>query len=125
VDADLMTTRDGSDCRTEGRLFIDQLAAAAEVHQTDPLDCAELELTATGDIVLRGLETGHDWSNEPLDLDRDRELIRLGPWTSPEPSLTTFRFELSAPACGACTCTQLVRRAGGVDTLLPLGRDCG
>lgn len=124
VDADLMTTRDGDDCRTEGRLLIDSITSAAEVHYTEPLACAELELTASGDILLSGLGTGHDWSTEPLEVDRDRELVRLGPWTSPDEPPTAYRFELSAPACGGCSCTRLVRSAGGVETLLELGRDC-
>lgn len=124
VDADLTTTRDRDDCRTEGRLRIDSITAAAEVHYTEPLACTELELTASGDIRLRGLGTGHDWSTEPLEVDRDRELIRLGPWTSPEEPPRAYYFELSAPACGGCSCPRLVRRAGDVDTLLELGRDC-
>jgi hypothetical protein len=124
VDADLTTTRDRDDCRTEGRLRIDSITAAAEVHYTEPLACTELELTASGDIRLRGLETGHDWSTEPLEVDRDRELIRLGPWTFARGATEGVLLRAVRSACGGCSCPRLVRRAGDVDTLLELGRDC-
>jgi hypothetical protein len=103
---------------------VDKATSAAERYYTDALPCGELELTARGDILVHGLTTGHDWSTEELGLNRSAEILSLGPWTPPDATDTSYRFELSAPECGACRCTRLVRRDGTEDVLLELGRAC-
>ncbi len=123
IDASLATERVGGSCETVGRLLINKVLSPAERYSTDVLDCTDLELTATGDIRLYQLATGHDWSTEDLLVDRDREILSLGPWSPPEAS-GAYRVELSAPDCGRCACPQIVLRHTGEDVFLPLGRDC-
>jgi len=96
------------------------------VYRLEPTDCAELRLGPDGDLVLLDSPTGHDWSAEAIDVDSDRELIRLGPWHDPARELS-YRFALGAPACSddsACECPRLERRAGDELSALALARRC-
>ena len=126
VDIDIIvTTRDSSaSCATTGELVMDEALAPIERYVLKRTGCATLRLTVGGDIVLYGLATGYDWSDEQLDVDTDRETIELGPCTPPG-STSPVRFTLSAPECGNdCTCAQLTRRWGARADTLSLGKKC-
>ena len=124
VDVGLGTTRQGSRCESTGRVMINKIGSPLRRHYTDPIPCEKLELSTEGDILLYQQPTGHDWSDEELSVNRDREVLSLGPWHPPEDESRSYRFELSEPDCGSCTCPRLVRRTEIGNALLELGRNC-
>lgn len=121
IDAALTTTIDDTACSTTGLLVVDQALSSPSRYTLPPVTCDVLRVTETGDIVLYEQPSGHDWSQEQLQVDTDREVLTLGPWVSSGPSI---EFQLSAPDCGPCTCPQLVRREDGAESLLLLAQDC-
>lgn len=124
IDASLLTEHDGGGCQTTGHLVINKALAKADVYTTDAFPCTELAVTEAGDLLLYEAPTGHDWTSEPLRVDRDHEILSLGPWSPATEPAAGFRFDLSAPACGPCTCPQIVGRHAGVEARLILDRDC-
>jgi hypothetical protein len=127
VDVDLTVTTNysGTGCVTTARLLVDEAAASPETHRLDDTECPVLALTEQGDIVLHGSPTGHDWSTEELRVDTERKHIELGPWTASTAGAVTYRFTLSSSPCGiSCDCPTLRRRAGGMESVLDLGRRC-
>jgi hypothetical protein len=125
VAAVLFTQRGPDGCTTTAELTIDKATAAPERYRLEATDCSVLALTESGDIVLYGSPTGHDWSPEPLRVDTAEELIELGPWTPAEAGAPSYTFTLAAPPCGGdCDCPFLRRRAGSEDLVLELPRSC-
>lgn len=125
VDLTLNTDYSGEACVTTARLFVNDAASTAETHVLDDTECSVLALTETGDIVLREVATGHDWSKETLHVDTGDERIELGPWTPNADGAVTYRFTLSSPPCGdGCECPVLKGRAGSHESVLELGRRC-
>jgi hypothetical protein len=131
VDVDLtLVTRFGPDgCVSVGALVVDDALSARAHYALPATDCSVLELTDTGDIVLQGEATGHDWVTEPLSVDTDAEVITLGPaaLTDPDGNPESVRFTLSSPPCPdvpSCKCGLLRRIAGGMNLDLSLGRRC-
>ena len=125
VDLTLDTDYSGAACVTTARLFVNDAASTAETHVLDDTECSVLALTEAGDIVLREVVTGHDWSTESLDVDTEGERIELGPWTPDADGALTYRFTLSSPPCGEdCECPVLKGRAGSRESVLELGRRC-
>ena len=127
VDVDLTVTTDysGTGCVTTARLLVDEAGASPETHRLGDTECPVLALTEQGDIVLHDSPTGHDWSTEELRVDTERKHIELGPWTAGAAGGTTYRFTLSSSPCGtSCDCPTLRRRAGGMESVLDLGRRC-
>lgn len=125
VDLTLDTDYSGAACVTTARLFVNDAASTAETHVLDDTECSVLALTEAGDIVLREVVTGHDWSTESLDVDTEAERIELGPWTADSDGALTYRFTLSSPPCGDdCECPVLKGRAGSRESVLELGRRC-
>ena len=127
VDVDLTVTTDysGTGCVTTARLWVNEAAAEPETHRLDDTECPVLALTEEGDIVLHDSPTGHDWSTEELRVDTERKHIELGPWTASTAGAVTYRFTLSSSPCGtSCDCPTLRRRAGGMESVLDLGRRC-
>jgi hypothetical protein len=128
VDVDIeLVTADASDgCTTTARLRVDEALAGTDVYRLPPTDCAQLRLGEDGDLILLDSPTGHDWSAEPLDVDGEREAIRLGPWHDAVRAIS-YRFALSAPECSddpGCDCPRLERRAGDELTSLSFRRRC-
>jgi hypothetical protein len=118
IDITLVTERGEGYCSTTAKLVVDKATATPDSYDLDPTDCAVLNLSEAGDIVLYDSPTGHDWSPEPLKVDTSEELIELGPWD-------IYRFTIAAPDCGSdCTCPYLRRRAGSEDLLMDLGQKC-
>jgi hypothetical protein len=116
-------------CVSTGTLTVDDALSAKALYELLPTDCAELELTETGDIVLKGDPTGHDWSLESLSVDTDAEVVTLGPVTleNAEGQALSYRFTLSSPECPDdrdCSCGLLRRVAGTMNLDLSLGRRC-
>ena len=127
VDVDLTLDTDYSQatCVTTARLFVNDAASTAETHVLEDTECSVLALTEGGDIVLYELETGHDWSTEPLHVDTADERLDLGPWTPDVEGAVTYRFTLSPPPCGdGCECPVLRGRAGSHESVLDFGRRC-
>ena len=127
VDVDLTVTTDysGTGCVTTARLWVNEAAATPETHRLGETECPVLALTEQGDLVLHASPTGHDWSTEALRVDTERKHIELGPWTAPTTGVVTYRFTLSSSPCGTgCDCPTLRRRAGGMESVLDLGRRC-
>jgi len=125
VTATLVTERGDGYCSTTAQLVVDKATATPDTYELDPTDCAILNLSEAGDIVLYDSPTGHDWSPEPLKVDTSEELIELGPWTPDEPGAPSYRFTIAAPDCGNdCSCPFLSRRAGSEDMVLDLGQKC-
>jgi hypothetical protein len=127
VDVDLTVTTDysGTGCVTTARLWVNEAAASPETHRLRATACPMLALTEQGDIVLHDSPTGHDWSTEELRVDTERKHIELGPWTASTADAVTYRFTLSSSPCGtSCDCPTLRRRAGGMESVLELGRRC-
>lgn len=113
-------------CFSVGRVRIDKALDATEVYRTPDTACDRLRIEESGDIVLNDDGTGHDWSSEALDVDTDRERVRLGPWRDVERAIT-YELVLSAPPCeddDRCECPQLERREDGERVLLELERTC-
>lgn len=127
VDVDLTLNTDYSEatCVTTARLFVNDAVSPAETHLLEDTECSVLAITEEGDIVLRELSTGHDWSTEPLHVDTEDERIELGPFTPNVEGAVTYRFTLSSPPCGDdCECPVLRGRAGSRESVLELGRRC-
>jgi hypothetical protein len=126
----ILVTRVGPEsCVSTGSLTVDDALSSKELYELLPTDCAELELTEQGDIVLRGDPTGHDWSAESLSVDTDAEVITLGPVTlaNAEGQAQSYRFTLSSPECPDdrdCECGLLRRTAGTMNLDFSLGRRC-
>jgi hypothetical protein len=126
VDIELVTVEGSNGCTTSARLRVDEALAGNEVYRLQPTDCADLRLADDGDLVLLSSPTGHDWAAEAIDVDTERELIRLGPWHD-EAHGITYRFALGSPPCAddtTCECPRLERRAGEQLTSLELARSC-
>lgn len=126
VDIELVSVESAAHCLTSARLRVDEAAAGARVYRLPETPCSELRLGADGDLVLLSSPTGHDWSAEPIDVDLEHELIRMGPWHDPERAIS-YRFALGAPPCAddpSCECPRLERRAGEQTNALELARDC-
>ena len=126
VDIELITVEATDACTTTARLRVDEALAGSQVYRLAATDCAQLRLADDGDLVLLASPTGHDWSAEAIDVDTDRELIRLGPWHDQEHGLS-YRFALGSPPCAddtRCECPRLERRAGEQLTSLELARSC-
>ena len=123
VDILLVTVDDEDGCHSTARLEVDEAIAGTDVYRMPATDCAELRLSDEGDLVLLDSPTGHDWSDEALDVDTDREIIRLGPWYD-EDSGVEYRFTLAAPECGDCECPKLDRHAGEEVLTLEFARRC-
>jgi hypothetical protein len=126
VDIDLVTSLGAGACVTTAELRVDEAIAGTERYHLPETDCSTLRLTAAGDLVLYDAPTGHDWASEAIDVDTNRERIRLGPWYDEQAELT-YRFTLAAPECqddSDCDCPELVRSAGTETLRLALGRRC-
>lgn len=124
-----VTRVDAESCLSTGTLTVDDALSAKARYELAPTECGELELTETGDIVLKGAPTGHDWSLESLSIDTDAEIITLGPVSLPnaEGQVLSFRFALLAPPCPddpSCDCGILQRFEGSLHTELSLGKRC-
>jgi hypothetical protein len=126
VDIELVTVEAEDSCSTTARLRVDEALAGSDVYRLPPTACAELRLGRDGDLVLLDSPTGHDWSAEALDVDTERELIRLGPWHD-EARQISYRFALAAPPCSDdsdCECPRIERRAGDAVSSLALAPRC-
>ncbi len=126
VDIELISIEDEGGCTTRAELRVDEALAGTTRYRMPETDCAALQLTADGDLVLHGDPTTHDWAHEALDVDTGREQIRLGPWLDAERALS-YRFTLSAPECpddDDCECPRLERSAGGALLALAFERRC-
>ena len=131
VDVDLtLVTRVGPDsCVSVGTLTVDEALSAKTRYDLPSTDCSVLELSDTGDIVLQGQATEHDWVNEPLSVDTDAKIVTLGPatLTDADGNAESVRFTLSSPACAddpSCKCGLLRRTAGSMNLDLSLGKRC-
>lgn len=130
VDLSLVTLENEDVCSSRGSLAINDVVSATERYELAPTDCALLRLDEHGDIVMSEQPTGHDWTEEELAVDTDRELMTLGPVTLIPPASTesaSYRFTLSNPPCAddpECNCAALDRFAGDTRLTLPLGRKC-
>jgi hypothetical protein len=126
VEIELVTVEALDRCVTTARLSVDEAIAGQDVYRLPPTSCAELRLGRDGDLVLLDSPTGHDWSAEAIDVDSERELIRLGPWHD-QAHQRSYRFTLGAPECSddhACECPRIERRVGEEVTALALARRC-
>ncbi len=129
VELVLVTTITPEGCTSRGTLTVDEALSAVTRYSLAPTDCSELELTETGDIIIKGDPTGHDWIPESLSVDTDDEVITLGPATgkNADGEPTTYVFALSSPPCPeqpSCGC-GLLRRVSAARILeLSLGRRC-
>ena len=130
VDLTLSTVERSETCRSTAKLVINDVVSATDTYELGATDCTALRLTDTGDIVLQGQSTAHDWSSEALKVDTERELILLGPVATGDPETgqaTNFRFTLGAPPCSDnpdCDCGALRRYGGPAELSLDLGRRC-
>src|SRR5262245_34013673 len=81
VDIDLMlsTTTASTACTTSAWLDIDTLTSAGDRYHLREAGCAQLEFTASGDVIVLEAPTFHDWRTEDLAVDTDAETISLGP----------------------------------------------
>lgn len=125
----LVTRVTPESCISIGSLTVNDALSPKQLYELMPTECPMLELTESGDIVLQGDATGHDWSRESLSVDTDAEIITLGPvtLTNAEGLAASYRFTLSSPACpddSACQCGLLRRIAGTMNLDLSLGRRC-
>lgn len=122
----LLRTTLATPCESVARVSVDEALDGVAIYRMPATACDVLRMDADGDLVLFDQKTGHDWAHEPLDVDTDRELIRLGPWIDREERVE-YRFELSAPKCeddDDCECPRLVRYANGEPLTLDLARLC-
>jgi hypothetical protein len=138
VDLELTTTRAtaASSCVSTARLGIDKLSDRPEVYELPAIACAELLVTERGDIVLFDRPTGYDWTAEALQVDRDREQLRLGPRGLPPRSdapagdaaeLESHAFVAGREPCEgdpACHCIIVSHYIDGEQTNLPLQAVC-
>jgi hypothetical protein len=130
VDLSLTTLQSEASCESRGTLVVNDVVSASERYALAPTDCALLRLDEHGDIVMSEQPTGHDWTEEPLAVDTEREIMTLGPVALNPPDSAErvdHRFTLSNPPCpddADCSCAALDRFAGDVRLTLPLGRKC-
>jgi hypothetical protein len=125
----LVTRVSPESCVSIGSLTVDDALSSKRLYELMPTDCPVLELSASGDIVLKSDATGHDWTRDSLSVDTDAEILTLGPvtLTNAEGQAQSYRFTLSSPACpddGACQCGLLRRIAGAMNLDLSLGKRC-
>ena len=64
VDIDLLSVETDSGCTSSAELRIDEALAGTDHYRMPDSDCATLQLTEEGDLVLHGAATGHDWAHE-------------------------------------------------------------
>jgi hypothetical protein len=122
----LLRTTLATPCESVARVSVDEALNGVAIYRMPATACDVLRIDKGGDLVLFDDETGHDWAHEPLDVNTDRELIRLGPWIDREQRIE-YRFELSAPRCEDdrdCDCPRLVRYANGEPLTFDLDRLC-
>lgn len=122
----VLRTTQATPCTSVARVSVDKVFDGVAIYRMPATDCDMVRIDEDGDLVLFDQETGHDWSAEALDVNTDRELIRLGPWIDRENAIE-YRFELSAPSCEDdrdCDCPQLVRFANDEPLTLELARLC-
>jgi hypothetical protein len=122
----LLRTTFAMPCESVARVSVDEALDGVAIYRMPATECDVLRIDEDGDLVLFDEKTGHDWAHEPIDVNTDRELIRLGPWIDREARIE-YRFELSAPACeddDDCECPRLVRYANGEPLTLDLARLC-
>jgi hypothetical protein len=129
VDLTLVTRISPEGCVTTASLTVNEALSSPTHYDLAPTDCAELELTTGGDIVVQSEPTGHNWVTEELNVDTDKELISLGPATGTDADgqSTSYTFTLSSPACPddpGCSCGVLRRSGGGMNLDLSLGKRC-
>lgn len=130
VDLSLTTLESPDVCTSGGSLVINDVVSATQRYALSPTDCALLRLDERGDIVMSEQPTGHDWTEEELKVDTDREIMTLGPVElTPLDSAQSdsYRFTLSDPPCPddpECNCAALDRFGGEARLTLPLGRKC-
>ena len=131
VDVDLVVvTRSSPEgCTSTARLTVDEALSSVTHYDLAPTDCSELELTQSGDIVVKQDPTGHNWADEPLDVDTDAEVIILGPaeGTNTAGERMTYTFTLSSPPCPdqpECSCGVLRRTSSSGNVDLSLGKRC-
>jgi len=122
----LLRTTHAMPCISSARVSVDEALNGIDIYRMPATDCDTIRIDEHGDLVLFDDKTGHDWAHEALDVNTDRELIRLGPWIDRENAIE-YRFELSAPSCEDdrdCDCPQLVRFANDEPLTLELARVC-
>jgi hypothetical protein len=122
----LLRTTHAERCTSSARVSVDQALNGVDIYRMPATDCDTLRIDEDGDLVLFDEKTGHDWAHEALDVNTDRELIRLGPWIDRKNAIE-YRFELSAPSCEDdrdCDCPRLVRFANDEPLTLELSRVC-
>ena len=122
----LLRTTLATPCESVARVSVDEALDGVEIYRMPATGCDVLRIDKDGDLVLFDDQTGHDWAHEPLDVNTDRRLIRLGPWIDRD-ARVEYRFELSAPRCEDdpdCDCPQLVRYANSDSLALELARVC-
>lgn len=130
VDLSLTTLESEDSCTSRGSLVVNDVVSATERYALAATDCALLRLDEHGDIVMSEQPTGHDWTEEELDVDSGREIMTLGPVALTPPGSeesVNYRFTLSNPPCPDdpdCDCAALERFAGAERLSLPLGRKC-
>jgi len=129
VDLTLVTRISPEGCASTASLTVDEALSSPSHYSLPPTDCTELELTESGDIVVTGDPTGHDWTSEALDVNTDDEVIVLGPalCTNADGESVTYTFTLSSPPCPDdpdCSCGILRRSGGGMNLDLSLGKRC-
>lgn len=122
----MLRTTHATPCTSVARVSVDEALDGTEIYRMPATECDLLRVDEHGDLVMFDEPTGHDWAHEPLDVNTDRRLIRLGPWIDRENAIE-YRFELSAPRCedgSGCDCPQLIRFANGEPLTLELARVC-
>ena len=131
LDVDLLLTTvpefNGTRCVSTVKLGIDKISDFSDVYRIADIDCADLRVTERGDIVLASQVTHYDWSTVALDVNRDDELLMLGPVEVPsivtnDNATTgvdavpgTYLFVASVDTCeaprDACDCVRVERHA--------------
>lgn len=129
VDLLLVTRTSPEGCTSTARLSVDEALSSVTHYDLAPTDCSELELTASGDIVVNEDPTGHNWADEPLAVDTDKKVIILGPadGTDATGEPATYTFTLSSPPCPdqpECSCGVLRRSSSSGNVDLSLGKRC-
>jgi hypothetical protein len=122
----LLRTTLATPCESIARVSVDEALDGVEIYRMPETACDVLRIDKDGDLVLFDDKTGHDWAHEPLDVNTDRRLIRLGPWIDRARRIE-YLFELSAPKCeddDDCQCPRLVRYANSEPLAFDLARVC-
>lgn len=125
LDLSLTSVRSDAGCSTHASLDVEQAFEDPERHELAPTPCEELELDPSGDLLLDGVATGHDWSLERLEVDVDAKRMALGPWIAPTGE--RHRFLLESPRCDArrfCECPSVTHVHGVETTVMALGNTC-